>query len=196
MTRDDVFKVMADHPLLTYFGFGVFDDPRGTKDPAKFEAERQALRDTSLARLTEIEAILTPIRKTKTVSGRWGLGSYGLKHAVEKLLTDKYCTNGETICVALHLGFPFLRCGPNASFGMNVRDARSIHEQVKARRDGRHFLAAEERAAIKEHLDAAMEHAKAISFALSAVVPTKLLTRAFKVEQSLLRLEFTLREGQ
>jgi hypothetical protein len=196
MNAADLVAVMERFPELTYFGFGTFDDPRGTKDPAKFEQERQALRDASLDRLTEIEAILAPIRKTKNVSGRWGLGSYGLKHTVEKSLTDKYCTNGELICVALHLGFPFTRCGPNASLGMFMKDVKALRAENRMRRDGRHFLTAEERAAIKEHLDTAMGHAKAISFTLSAVVPTKLLTRAFKVEQSLLRVEFALRDEQ
>lgn len=53
--------------------------------------------------------VLTTFKKLKSV--RYNLGSYGLKHSVERYhrklnqFNDAYVSNGALICAAIHMGF-------------------------------------------------------------------------------------------
>lgn len=58
------------------------------------------------------------------------LGSYGLKHMLERA-TDDYISNGEFIAAALIVGYPHRYRQPNVLFGMSARDVKRI---TKSRR--------------------------------------------------------------
>ena len=121
-------EVMEKEPLLTGFGFGVFDQGRKSAEQRRHELQsgRDELRrqEDRVVRVRDwLLANVAPI-KTPTV------GSYGMKHIVEKAIGE-YVTNGELIAAALMAGYPKGRLhGHNAEFGMSKRDvdrARATH---------------------------------------------------------------------
>jgi hypothetical protein len=116
--------VMQQHTQLNSFGIGVYEPRRKTPEQRQAELadEREALAGQE-AKVLEIAAWLrehvTPI-KTPTV------GSYGMKHVVERAI-GQYVTNGEFIAAALISGYRFkYTAGPNMLFGMSARDVKRI----------------------------------------------------------------------
>lgn len=115
---------MQQHPQLNCFGIGVYEPRRKTPEQCEAElADERAALVGQEARVLEIAVWLrehvTPI-KTPTV------GSYGIKHMVERVI-GKYVTNGEFIAAALIAGYQFKHtAGPNMLFGMSARDVKRI----------------------------------------------------------------------
>ncbi|MBF6340861.1 hypothetical protein IU450_33965 [Nocardia abscessus] len=117
-------EVMEQHPQLGSFGIGVYKQPGQT--PAQRQAELTDERKTLAEQevwvveiATWLRANLTPI-KTPTV------GSYDMKHMVEKAI-GTYVTNGELIAAALIAGYPHRYTdGPNLQLGMRSRDMKRI----------------------------------------------------------------------
>jgi hypothetical protein len=116
--------VMQQHPQLNSFGIGVYEPRRKTPERRRAElADGRVALAGQEAKVLEIATWLrgnvTPI-KTPTV------GSYGMKHVVERA-NNKYVTNGELIAAALIAGYRFkYTAGPNMLFGMSTRDVKRI----------------------------------------------------------------------
>lgn len=122
-------EVMEQHPLLTYFGFGVFQRQGQTLQNRRAEmaAQRATLagREDSVRQIADwLRANVTPI-KTPTV------GSYGMKHIAEKAI-GRYVSNGELIAAALTVGYTYRHNdGPNAEFGMSARDVDRLRKTAR-----------------------------------------------------------------
>jgi hypothetical protein len=59
------------------------------------------------------------------------VGSYGMKHVVEKTI-GRYVSNGEFIAAALIAGYPNRHIdGPNADVGMSARDIGRLRKPVR-----------------------------------------------------------------
>jgi hypothetical protein len=111
---------MEQHPLLTSFGFGVFEAWRKTAGRRREELEqgRDELLRSEDRVLRVRDWLLANIAPIKTPT----LGSYMMKHVVERA-TGEYLTNGDLIAAALMAGYPMSRPhGPNAEFAMSKRD--------------------------------------------------------------------------
>ncbi|MDA3579895.1 hypothetical protein MJ026_12485 [Acinetobacter ursingii] len=132
ITLVDIAKVLDQEPLLTANGFGHADNyhesfyKRRTFHDSKteyikhFHESREILRN-SLDECQRCCMYLQHLKKLKTV--RYSLGSYGLKHSVERyhrklnLFDNAYVSNGAFICSAIHMGFSVMRkddLDPNA----------------------------------------------------------------------------------
>lgn len=115
-------EVMTAHPELNDFGIGVFDAHRKPRHQREEELAQQrrelAARERDVLEVAHwLQANITPIATP-------GVGSYGLKHLVERRI-GRYVTNGEAIAAALIVGYPHRygrTTGPNVLFGMSQRD--------------------------------------------------------------------------
>lgn len=121
-------EVMEDHPLLNYFGIGVFEPHRKTPEQRrqKLAEGRQDLADHEAAVMETVAWLrenITPI-KTPTI------GSYRMKHVVERA-TGKYIANGELIAAAFIVGYAFKYAAPNVQFGMSARDVNRINSATR-----------------------------------------------------------------
>ena len=132
ITLVDIAKVLDQEPLLTANGFGHADNyhessyKRRTFRDSKTEYikhfnERREILRNSLDECQRCCMYLQHLKKLKTV--RYSLGSYGLKHSVERyhrklnLFDNAYVSNGAFICSAIHMGFSVMRkddLDPNA----------------------------------------------------------------------------------
>lgn len=115
-------KVMEQHPQLNLFGIGTFD-PR-----SKGPEQRQAELADGRARLVEREAavleIATWLRENIAPIKTPTIGSYRMKHVVEKAIGE-YVANGELIAAALIAGYSWRYTdGPNPLLGMSERDVK------------------------------------------------------------------------
>lgn len=122
--------VMEQHPLLSYFGIGAFRHRGQTAEQRR--AEIAAGRTTLIEHEESVREIAIWLRdnvrpiKTPTV------GSYGMKHVVEKTIS-RYVSNGEFIAAALIAGYPYRHIdGPNADFGMSARDVGQLRKAARA----------------------------------------------------------------
>lgn len=122
-------EVMEQHPLLSYFGFGVFW--RRGQTPEQRRAELSAERTKLTQHEASVREIATWLRdnvrpiKTPTV------GSYSMKHVVEEAI-GRYVSNGELITAALVAGYPHRHIdGPNADFGMSARDVERLQNTAR-----------------------------------------------------------------
>ncbi|MDN5763692.1 MAG: hypothetical protein L0H41_15425 [Microlunatus sp.] len=116
-------EVMEQHPELTSFGIGVFDQrrkPRGVREAEMaqertdlIEGEANVHKIVAWLRDNDLKPIQTPSRN-----------SYALKHLVEKRIG--YVTNGEFIAAALIVGYPYRYRTPNVLFGISARDLRRV----------------------------------------------------------------------
>lgn len=132
VTSGTIRAVLKSHPL-TRNGYRVSKDSYGARPPgaplpdyavvhpdgSDFDPERiQALADHLIEHY--------PMTKHPT-----SVGSYGLKHVLEKALKkhpafpDYHVDNGEAILAAIIAGYPVKRCAvhnnPNASIGISRR---------------------------------------------------------------------------
>lgn len=119
-------EVMATHSELNDFGIGVFNAHR--KDRGHREEELAQLRRELARREREVLEVAYWLQENITPIATPGVGSYGLKHLVERHL-DRYVSNGEAIAAALIVGYPH-RYGrttaPNVFFGMSQRDCNRL----------------------------------------------------------------------
>lgn len=115
---------MEQEPLLIANGFGHADTyhesfyKRRTFHNSKaayiehFQESREILRN-SIEECQRCCMYLQHLKKLKSV--RYRLGSYGLKHSVERYhrqlnqFNDSYVSNGAFICAAIHMGFSIMR---------------------------------------------------------------------------------------
>lgn len=132
ITLADIERILEKEPLLTAYGFGHADTyhesfykRRTFYDSKKeyilhFQESREVLRN-SIDECQRCCMYLQYLEKLKTV--RYNLGSYGLKHSVERYhrklnqFDDAYVSNGAFICAAIHMGFSIMRkdhLNPNA----------------------------------------------------------------------------------
>jgi hypothetical protein len=110
-----ISEVQAKHPQLTQFGFGGKGEirPEGVGLCIQWIFHHDGLD------------------RRKTINTK--IGSYGLKHAVERYYNrpyfnkqnldgynHTYIANGEFICAALYLGYKMKRSGPNAYFNLKT----------------------------------------------------------------------------
>jgi len=138
--QDDIKVVLEQLSELTHFGFGIFGDGE-IMSPEVYQAnfnECQKELLNSPESCTRICEWLNHVGKAKSINGRDS--SYGLKHVVEKA-TGKYCSNGEFICAAIHMGFKFRRHGPNADFNMSVPDLIRLKKDAEAKQMDRERVA-------------------------------------------------------
>jgi hypothetical protein len=84
---------------------GIFD----TKIPIRFRDNIERLPFTELEIKNSSDYILQAVKIAplcvKTTTRKYLVGSYGLKHVVEKHLTSGYISNGEMILVMLYLKY-------------------------------------------------------------------------------------------
>lgn len=123
MTDLTLAEVMEQHPELTSFGIGVFDQRHKAPDVRAAEmAKERADLVAGEANVHKVVAWLrdNTLRPTKTPSSN----SYALKHLVERRIG--YVTNGEFIAAALIVGYPHLYRTPNVLFGINARDLERV----------------------------------------------------------------------
>ena len=119
-------EVMAMHPALNDFGIGVFDahrKPRSQREEELAQGRRELAR-----REREVLEVAQWLQENITPIATPGVGSYGLKHLVERRI-GRYVTNGEAIAAALIGGYPHRygrTTGPNVDFGMSQRDHNRI----------------------------------------------------------------------
>ncbi|BCY11009.1 hypothetical protein [Actinoplanes sp. L3-i22] len=122
-------EVMEQHPLLTYFGFGV-----SWRRGQTAEERRAELADgrTMLARYEDsVREIADWLRDNVTPIKTPTVGSYGMKHVVENTI-GRYVSNGELIAAALIAGYPHRHIdGPNADFGMSARDVDRLRKAAR-----------------------------------------------------------------
>lgn len=116
-------EVMEEHPELTSFGIGVFDQRRKTPDvrAAEMAQERADLIEGE-ANVHKIVRWLrdNDLRPIQTPNAN----SYALKHTVERQIG--YVTNGEFIAAAFIVGYPYRYRTPNVLFGISARDLRRV----------------------------------------------------------------------
>lgn len=111
-----------------YFGFGAFRHRGQTAE--QHRAEIAAGRTTLTEHEESVRELATWLRdnvrpiKTPTV------GSYGMKHVVEKAI-GRYVSNGEFIAAALIAGYPYRHDAPNTLFGMSARDIRRLEQAAR-----------------------------------------------------------------
>lgn len=125
--------VLKAEPELTPFGFDTFRGRSDTRRESREDYEARIVKDRARFRLDEFEAALDFCRdrltKIKTINNR--IGSYGLKHIVEREC-GLYIPNGGFIAAAIAAGFTYKRyihSGPNCCFNISTR---SIHEIAQA----------------------------------------------------------------
>lgn len=116
-------EVMQQHPLLTYFGVGVFDHDRKTPEQRQGEVvtgrEELAAHEEGVFEVADwLSGNVTPIKTP-------GTGSYNLKHVVEQQL-GRYVSNGEAIAAALMVGYPHRYDQPNVLFAMSREDLKRL----------------------------------------------------------------------
>ena len=116
MTRKEILAVIDIEPTLTYFGFGCYADWHPEYGEERdFDSCREKLLSNG-PRLALICDWLGSIDRTPPDEMyQW---SYDLKHVIERSLPSRYCSNGEVICAAIHLGFQYYKDRPNAYFNM------------------------------------------------------------------------------
>ena len=129
MTTADIEHIMSAEPLLTHFGFEHLDsysdafykrhcDCSKEEYIQRFKKNRATLRNA----LEECQRCCTYLQHMdKIKSVRHKLGSYGLKHGVERYYRsrglahgDAYVSNGSFICAAIHMGFRVIRKRPES----------------------------------------------------------------------------------
>ena len=113
-------QIREEYPTLSTNGFGYYDykgEYVATGDITKRPKEFKAICDFLKENVTHV--------KTPT-----GPSSYGWKHIVEGNI-NHYIANGMLIAAALACGYKMKYkkdYGPNAFFGMSVKDARRLQE--------------------------------------------------------------------
>jgi hypothetical protein len=119
-------------PTLNYFGCGLYQP--GRFDAAATAAAIAAGQVELRAAVSEVALCaewLDGIGATKRV---WrGGSSYGFKHGVMNWLRQQgrpsYVSNGSFIAAAVGLGYPFAVVGPNARFGLCLRDLKAVRRR-------------------------------------------------------------------
>jgi hypothetical protein len=116
-------EVMEEHEMLGNFGIGVFSSHSLTAKQRRAElaVERENLR------LNEDLVVGTALwlRDNITVIKTPSVGSYGVKHLIERATGD-YLPNGVLIASAFIVGYPFRYDQPNVQFGMSRRDLKKL----------------------------------------------------------------------
>ena len=136
VTQDDIKVVLEQFPGLSRYGFGYSDEVQvlpPEKRQAKFKENQEKLLNAA-ERCTQICEWLNQVGKAKPI--HFECWSYGLKHVVEKAI-GKYCSNGEFICAAIHMGFKCRRDGPNAYFNMSVPDLKRLKKDAEVKQMAR-----------------------------------------------------------
>ncbi|KAE9896303.1 hypothetical protein GP695_29850, partial [Enterobacteriaceae bacterium TzEc051] len=101
-----------------------------------FHASQEILRN-SIDECQRCCMYLQHLKKLKSV--RYNLGSYGLKHSVERYhrklnqFNDAYVSNGALICAAIHMGFSIMRkdhLSPNVWIFASVQSDIIVWERL------------------------------------------------------------------
>jgi len=129
---DLIERAIRAVPNLTYFGAGLYRPE--TFDAAATAAGIVAGQAQLRAAVHEVALCaewLDGIGATKRV---WrGGSSYGFKHGVMNWLRQQgrpsYVSNGSFIAAAVGLGYPFAVVGPNARFGLCLRDLKAVRRR-------------------------------------------------------------------
>lgn len=108
----DLRRVLKDNPTLTDNGFATHHD----FDELTENRRRTFSNPLFVLEFDDCCRALAVAKRTK----RPTTGSYGLKHAVERLV-ENYVSNGALICAAIALGFAIKRHAPNATIGVSLR---------------------------------------------------------------------------
>jgi hypothetical protein len=125
VNKRDIQNIITEWPTLTSEGFGVYYSPKyhapKTFDQ-KFDEEQSELLESAKI-CTKICEWLKGVKRTKNPNRE--ANSYTMKHEVERDI-GKYCSNGQFICAAIHMGFVFKREAPslngvNAFFNISSR---------------------------------------------------------------------------
>jgi len=123
---------MAEHPALTAFGLGVYEDGVGYSTEQRFAAhvrERAELRSSTTSVTRVVEWLRRNVAPTKAMSTRGT--SYGFKHQAEREIG--YITNGAFIAAGMIAGYPY-KLGVDAPivyFGFNNGSLRRIAERAQ-----------------------------------------------------------------
>ena len=127
MNKRDIQKIVKKYPCLTTKGFGVeYRTGEKSEDTRKRVKEAQQKLLESAEICTKICEWLKDVIRTKRPNKQ--AGSYTMKHEVENAIGE-YCSNGQFICAAIHMGFIFDCNGINACFNIS---SRCIHVKQKA----------------------------------------------------------------
>jgi hypothetical protein len=131
-TLPTLAEVMAQHPLLNEFGIGVFEPRRKTPQQRRDELAKD--RAALAAREAEVMKIVGWLRDNITAIKTPTVGSYGMKHVMERAPGGWYVTNGEFIAAGLIAGYPnkYIPHSPNMLFGMSRRDIKRIEAATRA----------------------------------------------------------------
>lgn len=117
-TASGIERVMADEPDLSTYGY-KFASRDAWNDGVKFESYRALMGTPDFER--QVETALAYIN----AKGIGKLGSYGLKHKVERWAAERgapqYISNGAAICAAIIAGYSPRRepNSPNCGFTLN-----------------------------------------------------------------------------
>jgi hypothetical protein len=129
-----IADVLAQHPTLNSFGFGLYRNAENRKlspeDRQRRIEEGQKYLYDHADEVAFVADWLSDVVKTKQVAG---YSSYGLKHTAERQSPGGYIANGSFIVGAIIAGFQVKQDGPNAKFNMSVRSIK-LKESVNSRR--------------------------------------------------------------
>lgn len=120
--RAAIKAVLDREPTLTRFGFGIFDDPRKSREQRRREFEEsraELLTPHATDEFIQAREFLSHFSRRRTINEK--VSSYGLKHQAERFCKDRgdgYVSNGALITAAIHLGFNIRQDGPNAYFNI------------------------------------------------------------------------------
>lgn len=119
----ELSRIMDEHPMLTNFGFGVFEETKDTAADRRYKLEKG--RDELAGDIDRVEATVNwleqHMKAIRSINTKHS--SYGLKHIAERDIG--YITNGVFIGACLILEFPMRADPPNAYFGISERSIRA-----------------------------------------------------------------------
>lgn len=141
MTKNDIKKIMSEHPYLTSHGMGGYESPSMT--PREKKASFQRSREDLLTIVDECNKacmFLQHFDKRKTIN--YNSSTYGLKHQAERFIeslgtiNNPYVSNGALMCASIFMGFdlkvPF--DSPNGYINFSSRSPMIRLQKLKSDR--------------------------------------------------------------
>ncbi len=140
VARCAIEAVMERTPLLTHFGFGIFDerDKSPQQREAEFRHNRERMRGSlAIAEFIRAYEFLEQVPRRTTINRN--RSSYGLKHEAERFHRERgvdnpYVANGMFIAAAIYLDFKIQQNGPNAHLNVGTRRPRLLRNGRMSRR--------------------------------------------------------------
>lgn len=131
-TQEDLLNAMAKEPALTYFGLGVYDQHKKSKD--EYEREFIQKREQLEGSLHQFQLCcewLSLCQPRQTINTKIG-SSYRLKHVVEAYYGE-YIANGVFIAAVIHMGIPYKSHGDSPNIHVAL-SSKHLPEKTRSAR--------------------------------------------------------------